>query len=113
MTLRLSYLYRNMFLAQTRFRSHFFSAFLTPNQNSFALIICKDHPESRLETSILRQKSDDKRTLGYFLVQLQLEKTLTLNNAAIILRLGQIKKKQFESNLWFYKFKSQTITTLK
>ena len=28
-----------------------------PNQNSFAFIICKNHPESRLETLILRQKS--------------------------------------------------------
>ena len=34
-----------------------------PNQNSFAFIICKNHPESRLETIILRQKCDDKRTL--------------------------------------------------
>ena len=32
-------------------------------QNSFAFIICKNHPESRLETLILHQKSDDKRTL--------------------------------------------------
>ena len=31
-------------------------------KNSFAFIICKNHPESRLETLILRQKSDDKRT---------------------------------------------------
>ena len=33
------------------------------NQNSFAFIICKNYPESRLETFILRQKCDDKRTL--------------------------------------------------
>ena len=32
---------------------------LGPNQNSFAFIICKNHPESRLETLILHQKSDD------------------------------------------------------
>ena len=62
------HLYRNVFLAQTCNRSHFFSAFQTPkppNQNSFIImfIICKNHPESRLETLILHQKSDDKRTL--------------------------------------------------
>ena len=62
------HLYRNVFLAQTRIRLHFFwrfrKVFVTPNQNSFAFnIICKNHPESRLETLILRQKSDDKHTL--------------------------------------------------
>ena len=36
--------------------------FQPPNQNSFAFIICKNHPESRLETLILCQESDDKRT---------------------------------------------------
>ena len=36
-----------------------------PNQNSFAFIICKNHPESRLETLILRQKFDDKAPLVF------------------------------------------------
>ena len=62
------HLYRNVFLAQRRIKSPFFprfrKAFLTPyNQNSFAFIICKYHPESCLETLILHQKSGDKRTL--------------------------------------------------
>ena len=39
--------------------------FKPPNQNSFAFIICKNQPESRLETLILRQKCDDKRTHSY------------------------------------------------
>ena len=57
-----------MFLAQTRIRSHFFRRFKKGVSNPliktelFAFIICKNHPESRLETLILRQKSDDKRT---------------------------------------------------
>ena len=37
--------------------------FQPTNQNSFAFIICKNHPESHLEILILRQKCDDKRTL--------------------------------------------------
>ena len=40
-------------------------AFLTPNQNSFAFIICKNHPESRLETLILRQTCDDNHSLKH------------------------------------------------
>ena len=54
-------------MLETRFNTHYQTrkkkAFLTPNQNTFAFIICKNHPESRLETLILRQKCDDKRTL--------------------------------------------------
>ena len=58
------------FVAQTRIRSHYFSAFQKgvsnplglSTQNSFAFIICKNHPQSRLETLILHKKSDDKRT---------------------------------------------------
>ena len=58
---------------ETRFNTHTIKtrknkrkAFLTPNQNSFAFIICKNHRESRLETLILRQKCDDKRTRSLF-----------------------------------------------
>ena len=53
-------LYRSVFLAQTRFRSPFFprlrNAFLTHNQNSFAFIICKNHPESRFESRFYARK---------------------------------------------------------
>ena len=65
---RVYHLYRNVFLAQRvkkPYQIALFSAFLTPNQNSCAFIICKNHPESRLETLILRQKSGDKRILSH------------------------------------------------
>ena len=41
----------------------FFWRFSPPNQNSFAFI-CKNHPESCVETLILRQMCDDIRTLS-------------------------------------------------
>ena len=65
-TLRLSSLQKRCFWVKRVSDHNFFGVserrFLPPNQNSFAFIICKNHPESRLETLILHQKCDDKRT---------------------------------------------------
>ena len=59
------HLYRNVFLAQTLIRSHYFRHF----KKAFLTLLCIYHlqksPWSRLETLILRQKSDDKRTHKY------------------------------------------------